>query len=126
MYIQTPCSTWLIHNAETISGCHKYNSSIPAIIDNRLWVLRWPSAGACFDNFTLFTCTVDDQDCQAELFLSPGNKTGNTVTTTFTHDQNDEINSEERASMIRLSSQSQLKQLPIFNFHISTFFSFHG
>ena len=115
IYIPTPCSTQQVHNVKTISGCHRYNSTIPVCIDNRLWLLSWLSAGTCFDNFTLLTCTVDDQDCQAELFLSPGNKTGNNVTTSFNHVRNDEINGERRVSLIRLASQRQHTRLPIFN-----------
>lgn len=60
------------------SGCHKYNATVPADIDHKLWVLKWLSAGPCFTKFTLFTCTADadNQTCEEQLVLSPGNKTG--------------------------------------------------
>ena len=57
-------------------GCHKYISMIPAYIDNELWVLKWPPAGDCFVNFTLLMCTADDQNCESQIILTPGNVTG--------------------------------------------------
>ena len=60
-------------------GCHEYISMIPAYIDNNVWVLKWPPAGDCFVNFTLYTCTADDQNCQSQITLTPGNVTGECV-----------------------------------------------
>ena len=76
MHVHAPLPTTHVNTLYSLfqPGCHIYNSTILAYIDDG--ILRWPSAGECFVNFTLFICDDQNLNCLEQTTLTVGNVAG--------------------------------------------------